>query len=205
MTDPEGGDARLRRAIDRLRQPKGACLPDEVAIGYVLDTLTAAEQAQADDHLTRCAKCASEMAWLIEESSAWQGPEGERRLEEWRSRVGDALRARREPLQAVMRNVELPAEVFRRTPRDPGEVGPIRYHGVEDQNRNLVLRFDSDRLDLAGWSVRLTAARFTRNVVLRQVGPEAIRAEMTITHAERIRWTAQTPLTIEVVQPRSTA
>jgi hypothetical protein len=201
VTDNDMRADRIRRVLSRLRRPTGSCLSDQVAIGYALDTLSPAALARADTHLARCERCAAEMARLVEEGAAWQGAEGERRLAEFRLRVREAMRSRHAPLQVEIRNVALSAEALDQPSLAAGQVGPIRYRGLEDRDRNLVLSFEAQGLNLIGRHLRLTAARFSRNVVLQQVGPDAVGADATISRVERAEWPVNTNLSIEVVEP----
>lgn len=199
----------------------GSHLSDEELFDYIMGRVSVSKTEQIDIHLASCAACAEEADLLVDASLPWQGKAGERRLAALRERVlgkltipskqSEKAPSLLERLAEQLRNIRFPditptfalagayADSAKALFDGQTEDGSLRWRIVQDQKKNLIVRFGSHELELEGQRVRLRIGEWERQVALRRVAPDQVGGEIVITRAERIELLAKMSPSIELV------
>ncbi len=196
----------------------GEHLSDDDFVGYSMQTLTPAEVARVDEHLTSCAECTRGIERMVAASQAWRGREGEQRLEALRRRI--LLERFKKALAEALENwralVSLPDQELwnslfgyevRRDWRSllgreglwrPAQVtasddegrrkiwkwrspdGLLMGHAVLVEEGDLIFRFASDELELAGTPLAIRVGREYYLAKLERVSRKQVGAEIII-------------------------
>jgi anti-sigma factor RsiW len=198
-------DEFLKDLVAEPTSPLGDHLNDSEFTEYVLEMLPPGEVERVDGHLASCPECAIEMERLIEESSAWSGPEGEQRLEALRERVLEAARSSPGPADIILmpRAVYEPARAAAKIPAESwvdgqSEDGALSWSIEEDEAGNLDIDLSSFVLE-DGARLRFRVGAWSREVVLRQLKPGEVAGLIKITRQERDSMAKDQPLQVEVV------
>lgn len=201
-------EKKARQVMDRLSGTAGepvlpdiSHISDEIIIQYVQEDLPEAEVQLVLAHIEICNECAAKLEGALSRQTVWAGPSGESRLEGLRRRLHPGLREhlrvvaarRQEQLQNLQRRLEqlvlnpgfLPSPGFLQAAM-PAEVeGELDDHSLQwyygpDDEGNLVIRISSFQLDYEGALIVLQAGEWQEEMLLEQVEPGQLGAELVI-------------------------
>ena len=177
---PSGADRLLADLRGLPAEPVGPHLEDEEFVEYSMPDAVADDRIEA--HLRSCEPCAERMEHLLEVSEAWQGTEGERRLEDLSRRVVAAVRFGQLAAAVRLQLGEMFAEAAAAAASDhPGAAtGELHErHGATADRRlrwairqdegALVVGIGSHDLSFEGVTLRVTLGGEERTCVLSRV------------------------------------
>jgi hypothetical protein len=202
-------EAKARLVVNRLRYESQETLPnvasnhlsDETIIGYVLATLTLPEQETALVHIEACETCALKLESAMQRQNEWQTANGQRRLANLRHRLQPGIKEhlkahfaqrfnRLQTLQLQLEHLIIrpgflaaPGYLTAATPaKDEGETPDhsLQWYYGPDEDGNLVIRISSFILDYEGTCVSLQAGEWQDEMLLEQVEPGQLGAELVV-------------------------
>ena len=195
---------QLQRVLTDLRHSATEHPSEEELIDYAFGDLVADEQQRLDAHLAGCDECRKQVATLRQSAEPWQGPAGERHLENLRKHLLDIalpetaafpLAKLAEQLRRVLlsfKNLSVPGDLQVAHAKTPlpepegfqTEDGSLRGLMVYDEQGNLSITFSS-RVLAEGVKLRLKSSEeWRRDVVLTRKTADQVGAKISISGAE---------------------
>lgn len=163
----------LHRLQDAIRAMPDTLVGEHLTVqectDYVMDRLSPQESGRVDGHLSSCWACADKtarIATLLHLGTQLRGLTVLPVLD-W-ARVRGALAA-----TLMIKDGQT-------------EDNLLRWHLVEDEEHNLTIYLGSHTMELKDARLRLSAGTWQSNIVLEQVAPDQVGAEILITCQERI-------------------
>lgn len=202
-------EEKARQVADHLRDASQEVLPDiasehlsdETIIGYALETLRQLEQETVLAHIEACEACAIKLENALQRQNEWQSAVGQRRLTDLRHRLQPGLKehiksqfaqrfTRLQALQLQLKQliirpgfVTIPGYLTAATPaKAEGETPDhsLQWYYGPDEDGNLVIRISSFILDYEGSCVSLQAGDWKDEMLLEQVEPGQLGAELVV-------------------------
>ena len=181
---------QLNHLADDLRNlptsPPGECLSDAQFVAYTLNTLSAEEVHRLDEHIAACRACAEMLEHLMGQYEAGANPALTAPANLIAVIFGPALKSWldfvRQPLPLAAARVSAEGQVLWEWRGPDGITGA---HAVLEPNGDLVFRFASTDLALAGRRVRFRAASRTYEAMLEKVSAAEVGAKIQIPREDR--------------------
>lgn len=201
----------IKETLSLPKEPVGEHLPDERFVEYSMGLLTEEEVQQVDAHLESCPDCAEQMEALLEASEAWRGETGKKHLTALRDRrLGEM--ASQEPLtESIMQPVQekvrtLVKRLNKRlkessfppidlresqlaftTPNEPKDFDLENGYLFmeEDADGNVIVRFDSEDMDLEGTIFRCYVGDEWEQDRIKKVEEDLVGAEIVFKRNKR--------------------
>ena len=186
----EVADRQLNHLADDLRNlptsPPGECLSDEQFVAFMLNTLSADEVHRFDEHIEACRPCAEMLEHLLGEYEARAKPTLTVPANLIAVIFGPALKSWldfvRQPLPLAAARVSAEGQVLWEWHGPDGITG---VHAVLEPNGDLVFRFASTDLALAGHRVRFRTASRTYEAMMEKVSAGEVGAKIQIPREDR--------------------
>lgn len=179
-------------------EPIGRHLSGEELVRYALENSATGDQRKIMDlHLRSCSYCLAEAERIMETSD---DPHWDSRAE--RRRDASAPPPESGPQRiTLLPDLALPgprAGVRMSALKDRTPGGMLRWRLVEDDSKNLIVRFRSNDATLSGTHLTLSAGDWRYELTMAEVESDQVGARAVITRKDREQMRAGTPLRLDL-------